>query len=125
MVLAHRIRIDPNNVQATYLARAAGTARFAYNWALVGWRRQYEASKADATVDKLNEAALRRQLNAIKARAIALDARSDQERTADGDHAVGASIGLGPHARIPAFLRAHRLGLDQPDCGSLVREHHR
>jgi len=66
MFLAHRIRLDPNNVQATYLARAAGTARFAYNWALVQWRRQYEASKVDPAVDKPNEAALRRQLNAIK-----------------------------------------------------------
>lgn len=66
MYLAHRIRLDPNNVQATYLARAAGTARFAYNWALVEWKRQYEASKVDPAVDKPNEAALRRQLNAIK-----------------------------------------------------------
>ncbi len=30
MITAHRIALDPNNVQATYLARAAGTARFAY-----------------------------------------------------------------------------------------------
>lgn len=66
MFLAHRIRLDPNNVQATYLARAAGTARFAYNWALVEWKRQYEASKVDPAVDNPNEAALRRQLNAIK-----------------------------------------------------------
>jgi len=34
MMLAHRIALDPNNVQATYLSRAAGTARFSYNWAL-------------------------------------------------------------------------------------------
>jgi putative transposase len=27
MLIAHRIALDPNNVQATYLARAAGTAR--------------------------------------------------------------------------------------------------
>jgi putative transposase len=66
MYLAHRIRLDPNNVQATYLARAAGTARFAYNWALVEWKRQYEASRVDPAVDKPTEAALRRQLNAIK-----------------------------------------------------------
>ncbi|MDY0964480.1 RNA-guided endonuclease TnpB family protein [Massilia sp. CFBP9026] len=66
MYLAHRIRLDPNNVQATYLARAAGTARFAYNWALVEWMRQYEASKVDPEMDKPNEAALRRQLNTIK-----------------------------------------------------------
>lgn len=66
MFLAHRIALEPNNVQATYLARAAGTARFAYNWALAEWQRQYEAWKATPTLPKPSEAALRRQLNAIK-----------------------------------------------------------
>lgn len=66
MFLAHRIRLDPNNLQATYLARAAGTARFAYNWALAEWQRQYAAYKSDPALPKPNEAALRRQLNAIK-----------------------------------------------------------
>ena len=66
MYLAHRIRLDPNDVQATYLARAAGTARFAYNWALAEWKRQYEACKLDPALPKPNETALRRQLNAIK-----------------------------------------------------------
>jgi putative transposase len=66
MLIAHRIALDPNNVQATYLARAAGTARFAYNWALVKWKQQYEAWKADNTLSKPSQFALRRQLNAIK-----------------------------------------------------------
>jgi putative transposase len=48
------------------LARAAGTARFAYNWALAEWKRQYEASKVDPQAHKPNEGVLRRQLNAIK-----------------------------------------------------------
>jgi len=66
MLVTHRIRLDPNNVQATYLALAAGTARFAYNWALSEWQKQYEACKADPTLAKPSEAALRRQLNRIK-----------------------------------------------------------
>ena len=66
MLAAHRIRLDPNNIQATYLARAAGTARFAYNWALSEWQRQYEACKADPTLTRPSEAALRRQLNSLK-----------------------------------------------------------
>jgi len=66
MLIAHRIALDPNNVQATYLSRAAGTARFAYNWALAEWKKQYEAWKADSTLPKPSQAALRRQLNAIK-----------------------------------------------------------
>jgi len=66
MMLAHRIALDPNNVQATYLARAAGTARFAYNWALAQWKQQYEVWKLDNTQPKPTQQSLRRQLNAIK-----------------------------------------------------------
>ncbi len=66
MLIAHRIALDPNNVQATYLARAAGTARFAYNWALAEWKRQFDAWKVDNALPKPSQAALRRQLNALK-----------------------------------------------------------
>lgn len=66
MIIAHKIALDPNNAQATYFARAAGTARFAYNWALAEWKRQYEAWKLDNSLPKPSQAALRRQLNAIK-----------------------------------------------------------
>ena len=66
MIKAHKIRLDPNDRQATYLARAAGTARFAYNWALAEWGCQYQACRLDPALPKPNEAALRRQLNAIK-----------------------------------------------------------
>jgi putative transposase len=38
MLRAHMIALHPNNVQATYFARASSTARFAYNWALLEWR---------------------------------------------------------------------------------------
>ena len=57
MLLAHRIRLDPNQVQATHLASAAGTARFAYNWALAEWQRMYAASLADPAQPKPNAAA--------------------------------------------------------------------
>lgn len=66
MLIAHKIALDLNNVQATHLARAAGVARFAYNWALAEWQRQYEACKLDASLPKPSEMALRRQLNALK-----------------------------------------------------------
>jgi putative transposase len=61
MIRSHKIRLDPTAAQAVYFARACGTARFAYNWALAEWKRQYEAD------GKPTEAALRKQLNAIKA----------------------------------------------------------
>ncbi|MDQ5767531.1 RNA-guided endonuclease InsQ/TnpB family protein [Thiothrix subterranea] len=66
MIISHKIRLDPNNKQATYLAKAAGTARFAYNWALAEWQSQYAAWKDDNTQPKPNQMSLRRQLNAIK-----------------------------------------------------------
>jgi putative transposase len=66
MLIAHRIALDPNNVQATYLARAAGVARFAYNWALSEWQRQYVARQTDPTLPAPSQLALRRLLNAIK-----------------------------------------------------------
>ena len=61
MIRVHRIRLDPTATQGVYFARACGVSRFAYNWALAEWKRQYEAG------GKPNEAALRKQLNAIKA----------------------------------------------------------
>jgi putative transposase len=60
MLTAHKIRLDPNNEQSTYLSKAAGTARFAYNWALAEWRREYAAQPLPS------QPALRRQLNAVK-----------------------------------------------------------
>lgn len=41
---AYRVELDPTVEQRRYLERAAGTARFAYNWALREWRRQYRVS---------------------------------------------------------------------------------
>lgn len=66
MLTAHRIALDPNDVQETYLAKSCGVARFAYNWALAEWQRQYEAHKKDPSQSKPTEGALRRLLNSIK-----------------------------------------------------------
>ena len=66
MLIAHKIALDPNNVQATYFLKASGTARFAYNWALAEWQRQYEAWKQDSSLPRPTQAALRRQLNSVK-----------------------------------------------------------
>ncbi len=66
MIISHRVRLNPNNKQATYLAKAAGTARFAYNWALAEWQTQYAAWKSDNSLPKPSQFSLRKQLNAIK-----------------------------------------------------------
>ena len=66
MLRVHKIRLDPTPAQATYFAKACGVARFAYNWALAEWQKQYAAAQLDPALPKPNEGALRRQLNAIK-----------------------------------------------------------
>jgi len=66
MILTHKIALDLNNKQVTYCQQAAGTARFAYNWALANWNAQYKAWQADNSLSKPTQFALRRQLNAIK-----------------------------------------------------------
>jgi len=42
MLRGHKIRIYPNDEQETYLKKACGTARFAYNWALGKWIEEHE-----------------------------------------------------------------------------------
>lgn len=66
MILTHKIALDLNNKQVTYCQQSAGTARFAYNWALANWNAQYKAWQADNSLQKPTQAALRRQLNAVK-----------------------------------------------------------
>lgn len=66
MQRAHKVALDPTNVQATGLARAAGCARFAYNWALARWNAQYQARQADPSFPAPSQHALRRELNRIK-----------------------------------------------------------
>ncbi|MBT9156844.1 MAG: hypothetical protein DDT37_01835 [Firmicutes bacterium] len=99
MLTAHKIALDPNNAQATYFARAAGTARFAYNWALAEWQRQYEACKTDPSLPKPSQMALRRQLNGIKGEQfpwmleVTKNAPQvnlhEHANSIDGDHPVG------------------------------------
>jgi putative transposase len=60
MMRAHRIRLYPSDVQATYFVQACGVARFAWNWALAEWKRSYEAH------EPVSEAQLRKKLNAVK-----------------------------------------------------------
>ena len=40
MILAHKMALDPNDVQETYFRKAAGIARFSYNRALAEWQKQ-------------------------------------------------------------------------------------
>ncbi len=43
MILSHRISLDPTVKQQIFFAKACGCARFAWNWALNEWNKQYKA----------------------------------------------------------------------------------
>ncbi len=60
MIKAHKIRLHPTPEQATYFAKAAGTSRFVWNWALAEWTRQYEAG------EKPTAFKLKKQFNQIR-----------------------------------------------------------
>jgi putative transposase len=60
MIKAHKIRLNPTPEQANYFARAAGTARFTFNWAVAQWQQEYEAG------GKPSALTLRTKFNAIK-----------------------------------------------------------
>jgi putative transposase len=60
MIKAHKIRLNPTLEQAHYFAKAAGTARYTFNWALAEWKRQYEAG------EKPSALGLRTQFHALR-----------------------------------------------------------
>ena len=57
---AHKIALEPTGPQRQQFVRAAGCARFAWNWALAEWKRQFKAG------GKPTANALKRQFNAVK-----------------------------------------------------------
>ncbi|WP_157555442.1 RNA-guided endonuclease InsQ/TnpB family protein [Nocardia crassostreae] len=66
MLRSHKIRLEPDNVQASGLARAAGCARFAWNWGLAWWQSEYERYKAGEREKPPNQLEVRRVLNSLK-----------------------------------------------------------
>src|SRR5215467_3602413 len=60
MIFAHKIALDLPQDQEAHCRRAAGTARFSYNWGLAEWQRQYHAG------EKPTAAKLKQQWNALK-----------------------------------------------------------
>jgi len=61
MFKAHKIRVYPNDKQATYFKKACGAKRFAYNWALAESKRLYEEEGISVTGYDLSK-----RLNAVK-----------------------------------------------------------
>ncbi len=62
MIKAHKIRLNPTPEQEIYFRKAAGTARFVFNWALAEWKRQ----KALHPGEQHGVLALKKDFNARK-----------------------------------------------------------
>ncbi|MCK5525030.1 MAG: transposase [Thiomargarita sp.] len=61
LVLSHKIQIKNSTVkQEQYFRQACGTSRFAYNWGLAEWKRQYEAGLKPTALE------IKKVFNAIK-----------------------------------------------------------
>ena len=60
MHLTHKIALLPTSGQADYFARACGTARMVWNWALDEWNRQYALGRIPRIM------VLKKRFNAIK-----------------------------------------------------------
>src|SRR6266487_4014831 len=63
MQRAHRIRLNPTPEQEVYFRKAAGTARFVYNWALDQWQTVY----AEHPGTPYGMMAAKKDFNALKA----------------------------------------------------------
>ena len=52
---AHKIKLKPNKAQAVMLSKTAGTARYAYNWALARWKELYDQGVRTSYVELSRE----------------------------------------------------------------------
>jgi len=62
MIKAHKIRLNPSPEQELYFRKAAGTARFVYNWGLAEWQRHKAAHPGQAH----GVMAIKKDFNALK-----------------------------------------------------------
>lgn len=66
IVRAYRTELDPTVEQRRLLARAAGAARWSYNWALARWREQYAEHKAGTREQAPSWMSLHKELTQVK-----------------------------------------------------------
>jgi len=80
------IRLDPTYRQANAMARAAGCARFSFNWGLDEWGRQYRAG------GKPNANKLKRQFNTVKDKLFPWIYESPKDANQEAFNDLGASF---------------------------------
>jgi putative transposase len=105
--LGHSIALDPTGKQANQMARAAGCSRFAYNWGLAEWGRQYKSG------GKPSANKLKKQFNSIRGKEFPWSYESPRDATsqpfADLDKAFSAFF-----ASIKGTRKGPKIGYPTP-----------
>lgn len=110
---AHKIALDPTNVQRTKLSKAAGVSRFAYNWALDHWNTQYAEWKNTPEEERGHSPSwysVRRDLNAIKREQFPwmLESTKCAPEGAIADLGVAFQNAFAGRAKFPKFKKKGR-----------------
>jgi putative transposase len=66
MLISHKTKIYPNNKQYTMLNKTVGTNRYAYNYALNLWNKEYEDFLSKKIDKKPNKLSIKKQVNKKK-----------------------------------------------------------
>lgn len=98
---SHKIALDPTADQEQQFRRAAGVARFTWNWALAEWDRQYKAG------EKPTALGLKKQFNAIKGEQFPWVYDSPRDANAQPFANLGKAFGrfFRKEARRPRFKK--------------------
>lgn len=110
---AHKIALDPTNVQRTGLSKAAGVSRFAYNWALDHWNTQYVEWKNTPEAERghsPNRYSVNNDLNAVKREQFPwmLESTSRAPLEAIADLGVAFQNAFAGRAKFPKFKKKGR-----------------
>ena len=84
--LGHTIALEPTCKQAQMLARATGCSRFAYNWGLAEWGRQYRADEKPSA-DKL-----KKQFNFLRGEVFPWTYESPRDATSEAFRDLGSAF---------------------------------
>ncbi len=120
MFVVHKIQLKPDKQQEEFFFKSAGVARFAYNWALSEWGKQYKAGGSPT------EYSLGKQLNAIKREQfpwmLEVSKNAPQQAVKDVGKAFKTffrSIKAGKKSKYPKFKKKGRCKDEfRPDNGS-------
>jgi len=110
MIVVHKIALDPNHKQATYFAKTARTAWFAYNWSLAQWQRPYKAMGCRRLSTQALAVLFAPSVQRHERQAFPVDAQRQQERATDGHHPAGRGLQelLGGACQVSKVQRERR-----------------